>query len=46
MKGSKRPIKVRKRWAINHKTKVKRSEKVYYRPREKRNRKEKEYEQT
>lgn len=32
----KKPIRVRKRWVINPKTKVKESVKVYYRPREKR----------
>ena len=34
-KGGKLPIKVRKRWVINPKTRIKRSEKVYSRPKEK-----------
>lgn len=32
----KKSIKVRKRWVINPKTKIKESDKAYYRPREKR----------
>jgi len=35
-KGLNKPIKIRKRWAINPKTKVKKSRKLYLRFREKR----------
>ena len=37
---SKKPIKVRKKWVINPKTKVKESDKIYIRPREKKKIKE------
>ena len=35
-KGRKKPIRVRKKWAINPKTKIEVSDKIYFRPREKR----------
>ena len=35
-KVSKGPVKARRRWAINPKTRVEKSEKIYYRPKEKR----------
>lgn len=41
-KEVKRPVKIRKRWAINPKTKIKKSAKVYIRFKEKR--KAREYE--
>ena len=35
-KVSKRPVKARRRWVIDPKTRVKKSEKIHYRPKEKR----------
>ena len=35
-KGLKKPVRIRKKWAISPKTKVEESEKIYYRPKEKR----------
>ena len=33
--ASKKPVKARKRWVINPKTRIKKSDKIYFRPKEK-----------